>query len=127
LRILIVEDEPVVRLELESIVAEAGHRVVGGAANGAEAIRLAGTHLPDVILMDIVLAGDMDGIEAARIIHESLAIRCLFVSAVSAEERDSIDVARPFGVLLKPVVKKQLLDALDEISRQLGRAGERTP
>jgi CheY-like chemotaxis protein len=100
LLILIVEDEPVVRLELESIVTEAGHHVVGGAADAAEAIRLAGIHRPDVILMDIVLVGDMDGIEAARIIHDSLAIRSLFVSAVSADERDSIDVAHPFGVLL---------------------------
>jgi CheY-like chemotaxis protein len=121
LRILIVEDEPIVRLELESIVAGAGHQVVGSTATGAEAIHLAEAQRPDLILMDIALAGDMDGIEAARIIHDSLTIRSLFVSVLTAEHRDSIDVSHPFGILLKPVVAEQLLHALMEIARQLGK------
>jgi response regulator NasT len=127
LRILIIEDETLVRLELESIVAGAGHEVVGGAADGAEAIRLAEAQRPDVMLMDIALVGDMDGIETARIINDTLAIRCLFVSALTAEQRDSIDVAHPFGILLKPVVAEQLLHALEEIARQLGRPGSSAP
>ncbi|HZT46634.1 MAG TPA: response regulator [Hyphomicrobiaceae bacterium] len=122
MRILIVEDEPLIRLELERIVTDAGHEVVGGSATGAEAIRLAEAQRPDMVLMDIALDGDMDGIETARIIHDSLSIRSLFVSApLSTEQRDSVDITRPFGILLKPVVAEQLRHALEEIARRLGK------
>jgi CheY-like chemotaxis protein len=121
LRILIVEDEPLIRLDLESIVAGAGHAVVGSADTGAEAIRLAEEQRPDLVLMDIGLIGDMNGIDAATAINDRWAIRSLFVSALSAQHRDSIDAARPFGVMLKPVVAEQLVHALLEVARQLGK------
>ena len=88
LRILLIEDEPLARLELRNLVVAAGHDVVGEASTGSEALRLAGEHRPDVILMDISLLGDLDGIEAARMINDQLAIRSLFVSALVDECRD---------------------------------------
>jgi DNA-binding NarL/FixJ family response regulator len=122
LRILLIEDEPLARLELRNLVVAAGHDVVGEASTGSEALRLAGEHRPDVILMDISLLGDLDGIEAARMINDQLAIRSLFVSALVDECRDKVDAARPFGFLLKPVSGRQLMRALDEIARQLGKS-----
>jgi YesN/AraC family two-component response regulator len=94
LRVLIVEDEPLVRLELERIAASAGHHVVGGAATGEDAV-----------------------------IHERCSIRSLFVSATSGHLRDSADGARPFGFLLKPIAPERLVAALKEIARQLGKSG----
>jgi DNA-binding LytR/AlgR family response regulator len=119
---LIVEDEPLVRLELESIVASAGHHVVGAAATGEDAIRVAEERRPDVVLMDIALVGDVNGIEAAKMIHERCAIRSLFVSAISGHLRDSADGARPFGFLLKPIAPERLAAALEEIARQRGKS-----
>lgn len=121
LRVLLVEDEPVARLELLKMVAAAGHDVVGEASTGVDAIRLAHAQRPDVVLMDIGLIGDMDGIEAAQAIREHLAIRSLFVSALLGPVRDKVDAAKPFGFLLKPVTADQLVQALQEIARQLGK------
>ena len=123
MRIVIVEDEPLIRLELEGIVADAGHDVVGGAATGLDAIRVAEEQRPDLILMDIGLVGDMNGIDAAKAIHDRCAIRSLFVSAISVHLRDSADAARPFGFLLKPIAAERLVDALKEVARQLGKSG----
>lgn len=123
MRVLIVEDEPLIRLELECIVRGAGHDVVGGAATGPDAIRVAEEQRPDVVLMDIGLVGDMNGIEAAKTIHDRWAIRSLFVSPISAHFRDSADTARPFGFLLKPIAAERLVEALEEIARQLGKSG----
>lgn len=122
MRIVIVEDEPLIRLELEGIVGDAGHDVVGRAATGPDAILLAEEHRPDVVLMDIALVGDMNGIDAAKTIHDRCAIRSLFVSAISGHLRDSADAARPFGFLLKPIAAEQLVGALEEIARQLGKS-----
>jgi DNA-binding NarL/FixJ family response regulator len=120
LRILIVDDDPLCALDLEAIAADAGHEIVGRAANGEDAIRLAEQHRPNLVLMDILLAGDMNGVAAAQAIHDRWAIRSLFVSAESEHYRDSATAARPFGFLLKPVAPRQLLQALAEVARQLG-------
>ena len=121
MRILIVEDEPLIALDIEGIVTGAGHEAIGKVATGSDAIGLAEQQRPDVVLMDIGLAGDMNGIDAAKTILDRCAIRSLFVSAVSSQSRDGADVARPFGFLLKPVDAAQLTRALHEIARQLGK------
>ena len=55
-------------------------------------------------------------------INDQFAIRSLFVSALADRSRDAVDAARPFGFLLKPVSDRQLMRALDEIARQLGKS-----
>jgi DNA-binding NarL/FixJ family response regulator len=121
LRIMIVDDEPLIALDLEAVLADAGHEVVGHVVTGSDAIRLAEEHRPDLVLMDIILNGDMNGVAAAQAIYDRWAIRSLFVSADCAPYRDGAAPARPFGFLLKPVVPQQLLQALAEVTRQLGR------
>ena len=121
LRILIVEDEPLIALDLEDLAAEAGHEVVGRVANGTDAIGLAELHRPNLVLMDIGLAGEMDGVAAAKAIYDRWAIRSLFLSANSQHFRDTAAAAHPFGFLLKPVTPRQLLQALAEVARQLTR------
>jgi two-component system, response regulator PdtaR len=119
LRILIVEDELLIALDLKTIVAGAGHQVVGQARNGPDAIRLVEQQRPDLVLMDIKLAGDMDGVATAKAIYDRWSIRSLFLSANSAQYRDGAASARPFGFLLKPVAPHHLLQALDEVDKQL--------
>ena len=80
-RILIVEDERLIAIDLQRRLTRLGYTVVALAASGAEAIQEALALHPDVVLMDIRLQGDMDGVEAAQQIHASAAIPVVFMTA----------------------------------------------
>ncbi len=80
MKVLIVEDEALTAMHLEMLIEEFGHQVCAIAASAAEAISHAAAHLPDVALMDIRLANRSSGIDAAREIHTSHGIRCIFLS-----------------------------------------------
>ena len=102
-KILIVEDERIVAEDLREGLEELGHQVVGIAADGAKALALAREHRPDVVCMDIVIRGDLDGIEVAERIQEEMGISSVFMSAYS----DGAIIARakrarPAGYLVKP-------------------------
>jgi DNA-binding NarL/FixJ family response regulator len=112
-RVLIVDDEWLISMQLEQIVTAAGLEVVGIAADAAGAVALAGRERPDLVLMDIRLNGPVDGIEAAREIVDRFGIRSLFVSTHS----DPATVARggtvtPAGWLPKPFTEAELLRAV---------------
>ena len=79
--ILLVEDDFLVGMEMESGLAEAGYAVAGIAATAEEAVDLAASHRPALVVMDIRLAGERDGIDAALEIFRTLGIRSLFASA----------------------------------------------
>ena len=80
-RVLVVEDENFVAAEMEQWLVEAGHEVVGVVSSAEAAIDLAEQSLPDIVIMDIRLAGSKDGVYAAQQIYTSLGIRSLFSSA----------------------------------------------
>ena len=80
-RILIVEDERLIAIDLQRRLTRLGYTVVALAASGAEAIQQALALHPDVVLMDIRLQGNMDGVEAAQHIHASAAIPVVFMTA----------------------------------------------
>ena len=112
-RVLIVDDEWLISVQLEQMLTAAGFEVVGTAADAASAVALAGRERPDLVLMDIRLSGPVDGIEAAREILDRFGIRSLFVSAHS----DQATVARgraaqPAGWLPKPFTEAELLQAV---------------
>jgi two-component system, response regulator PdtaR len=118
-RILVVEDDYFVALTLEHTLTEAGYRVVAVAASGEEALDLAGRERPDLVLMDIRLAGAMDGIEAARVLRER-GFRSVFASAHSdAETRQRGAPAEPLDWLSKPFTDQQLLATVAEALRRL--------
>jgi len=103
LRILLVEDEIITAMDIKSDLFELGYEVPAVAASGAEAIRLTAELRPDLILMDITLAGAMSGIEAAEQIRLAQQIPVIFLTA----HLDSDTVARakraqPYGYLNKP-------------------------
>jgi len=86
-RILIVEDESIVQLDLQTRLRRLGYAVVGVAARGEEAVAKAAELVPDLVLMDVRLNGPMDGIEAARRIRSERLIPIVYVTAYA----DSFD------------------------------------
>jgi len=112
--ILIVEDEGVVSMEIQDRVKSLGFRVAGIVPSGARAVEMAEQHRPDLVLMDIVLRGDMDGIEAARQIQQKFNIPVVYLTAHSDEstlQRAKITV--PFGYVIKPFDERDLHIAIE--------------
>lgn len=121
LLLLIAEDEAMIALELESMVQELGHEVVGIARTADEAVRLAAMHRPDLVLMDIRLARG-DGIEAAIAIRARHDIPAVFMTAHSdAETRRRAMEAAPFDYLVKPIGRAEVEASLIRARSALGR------
>ncbi len=112
--ILIVEDEKIIALDLQRRLERFGYSVIGMASDGAEAIALAKDRLPDIILMDIMLAGSMDGIEAAKQIRAQLAIPVIFLTAYTDEKTlERAKEVEPSGYILKPFKERELYTTID--------------
>ena len=113
LRVVIAEDEAVVALDLQDVIRDAGGDVVGIAVRGEDAITLSAALRPDVVLMDVHLMGDLDGIEAARAIKSMRGIAVIFVTA-----HGDVDTLRrmfevvPTSPLIKPIAEAQLREAI---------------
>ncbi|MFP5515099.1 MAG: response regulator [Alphaproteobacteria bacterium] len=108
-RILIVEDDRIVARDIQHQLSRMGHVVVGMSASGEEAVRLACSHQPDLVLMDIRLEGEMDGIEAARQIRDAQRIPVVFLTAYANDEVvQRASLTEPFGYLLKPFEEPQM-------------------
>ncbi|TWA79621.1 PAS domain S-box-containing protein [Azospirillum brasilense] len=108
-RILIVEDDRIVARDIQHQVSRMGHVVVGLSTSGEEAVRLAVHHQPDLVLMDIRLDGEMDGIEAARRIREAQRIPVVFLTAYANDDVvERASRTEPFGYLLKPLEEPQM-------------------
>jgi response regulator NasT len=101
-RVLIAEDETIIRLDLRTQLEDAGHVVAGEARDGAEAVELARTLRPDVVLLDVKMP-KLDGIEAARRIRSERAVPIVMITAYGENElvRRAAD-AGAYGYLLKP-------------------------
>lgn len=118
LRVLVVEDETLLSLSLESMLEDWGHDQVGSVADGAEAVRLARELCPDLVLMDINLAGEMDGVTAAAEIRAFCDARIVFMTAYSAD-----DLATRPGVAGCEVLHKPFSPA--RLQHILAAAGDR--
>jgi PAS domain S-box-containing protein len=108
-KMLIVEDDRIISLGLRNFLGRMGYRVVGVASSGDEALELAGKARPDLALMDIVLKGPMDGIEAATRIKTLYGTPSIFLTAYTDKGRvERIKAAQPFGYILKPFQEREL-------------------
>jgi PAS domain S-box-containing protein len=108
-KILIVEDEIIVAWDIKENLEKSGHTVVNLALSGAEAIRSATTDKPDLVLMDIHLAGDMDGIAAGDEIYHRLKIPVVYLTAHADEfTLDRATQTDPFGYIVKPFQSQSL-------------------
>jgi DNA-binding NarL/FixJ family response regulator len=103
-RVLIVEDDRLVALDLETMLREFGFTPCCTAHSAEEALRMASHHVPDLVLMDIRLEGDSDGVAAAWRLREQLGIRVVYLTANS--DPATVERAKhtePYGYLLKPI------------------------
>lgn len=108
-RIMIVEDEALVARDISSRLQQMGYEIAGSAERGNTAIELALQLRPDLILMDINLRDDIDGIEAAAIIHQSFDVPIIFCTAYSNDETLArAKITDPYGYILKPFDNREL-------------------
>jgi PAS domain S-box-containing protein len=113
-RILVVEDDRVVARDIQQQLTRIGHTVAGSTAMGEEALALALETRPDLVLMDIRLEGEMDGIDAAQQIRETCQIPVIFLTAYADDETvGRASRTEPFGYLLKPFEDSQLRTVIE--------------
>jgi response regulator NasT len=120
-RVVIAEDEAIIRLDLKEILEEEGYDVVGETARGDEAVDMVRKHHPDLAILDIKMPG-MDGLTAAKEITGERLAAVLILTAFS--QRDLIDKAREAGALAYLVKPFQKSDLLPAIEMALGRFAE---
>jgi response regulator NasT len=112
MRILVAEDETIIRLDLRALLERAGFDVIAEAKDGEEAVALAREHQPDLAIMDVKMPR-LDGIEAARRILDERPIPIVMLTAYGQEELVSRAVeAGVFGYLVKPFREQDLLPAI---------------
>src|SRR5210317_1703313 len=108
-RVFIVEDEVLVARDIKSRLEKLGYRVIGTAARGDDAVARILADQPDLILMDINLKGEMDGIEAADRIRAKADLPIIFCTAYSNDETLArAKVTVPYGYVLKPFDDREL-------------------
>lgn len=113
-RILVVEDEAIVALSLKDKLEALGYKVVGIVSTGEEAVSLAGETLPSLVLMDIKLRGEMDGVVAAKKIRENFGLPVIYLTAFGNQDiMDRAKVTEPFGYILKPFHERELHIAIE--------------
>jgi two-component system, response regulator PdtaR len=114
-RVVIAEDEAIIRLDLKEILQDEGYDVVGETGRGDEVVDLVRTHQPDLVILDVKMPGS-DGLEAARDVRElGQHVAVLILTAFS--QRNLIDEARDAGViayLVKPFQRIELIPAIEQ-------------
>ncbi|MFC1669350.1 response regulator [Spirochaetota bacterium] len=114
-KILVAEDETINALYIKKILTGNGYDVVGPVLSGEEAIRLNEETCPDLILMDILLGGEMDGIESVKKIKSHSKVPVIYISAQS--DGDILERARatePHGFIMKPISKHKLFSLIEK-------------
>jgi len=112
-RIIIADDEPIIRMDLKEMLTNLGYLVVGEAGDGRSVVNMARELRPDLVIMDIKMP-DMDGIEAARILTQEEIAPVIFLTAYS--QKELVDQAKEAGVvayLVKPFRESDLAPAIE--------------
>jgi two-component system, response regulator PdtaR len=119
-RVLLVEDDYLMAIDVEAGLTEAGFVVVGVAATAEEAVALAKSERPALAIMDVRLAGIRDGIDAAIDIFLQTGIRCIFATAFhDPDTRARAEASRPIAWLQKPYVSSSLIVVIRTALSQL--------
>src|SRR6056297_3741618 len=131
-RILLVEDESIVAMDMERRLSGLGYTVIEHVLSGEAAVRKAKNENPDLILMDIHLKGEMDGIEAAEHIKNELGTPVIYITAYSDETTLArAKVTEPYGYILKPFQEREIYSTIEmalykyEIEQELVTAKEK--
>ena len=119
--IVVVDDEVVIAMGLKERLAAMGYDVIGLAHSGDEAVEKAMNLRPDLILMDIMIPGDLDGIQVAEKVKTKLDIPVIFLTAYSEDKTiDRAKQAEPYGYIVKPFQDRELKAAIEYILSQTG-------
>jgi PAS domain S-box-containing protein/putative nucleotidyltransferase with HDIG domain len=114
IRILIVEDENLVARDIENMAVSQGYEVCGLASTGDQAIKMAAESQPDLVLMDVIIRGSLDGISAAEKIWEAYRIPVIYVTAFADEHTlKRAKITETFGYILKPFDERELKIAIE--------------
>ncbi|HEX7468021.1 MAG TPA: response regulator, partial [Methanobacterium sp.] len=112
--ILIVEDEIIIAADLKVRLENLGYNIFGISATGNDAIRKTGETHPDLVLMDIMLKGDMDGIDTAQKIRDLYDIPVIYLTAYFDDEiLNRAKITEPFGYILKPFEDMRIQSAVE--------------
>jgi len=113
-KILVVDDEAIITMQLEERLSTMGYAVIGMAASGEEAVEKARRLQPDLVLMDIVMPGRMNGIDAAEIIITDLQIPVIFVTSYADDKIiEKAKHVQPSGYIVKPFNELEVKAAIE--------------
>lgn len=125
--VLVVEDESIVSKDIQLSLKKLGYNVVGAADTALKAIELAEEHKPDIILMDIMLKGDLTGIDAADRIRKQLFIPVIFLTAYADESTlTKAKVTEPYGYIIKPFKEIDLHTSIEMALYKYGKEREKS-
>jgi len=114
IKVLIVEDEVIVAKDIGDTLLSLGYSITGTAASGEEAVELTESTAPDIVLMDIMLEGELDGTEASEIIRLRFNIPVIFLTAYSNEKTlQRAKTTNPYGYILKPFQETDLYTTIE--------------
>jgi DNA-binding LytR/AlgR family response regulator len=123
--ILVVEDESIVSKDIQQSLKKLGYNIVGAASTGEKAIEIANETKPDLVLMDIMLKGDMSGIETAEKIKETLSIPVIYLTAYADENTlAKAKVTEPYGYIIKPFKEIDLHTSIEMALYKHGKEQE---
>jgi len=113
-KVLIVEDEGIAALDIQNRLKRLGYTASDIVPSGEEAVKIASETSPDLVLMDIMLSGKIDGVTAAEQIHSSLDIPIIYLTAYADEATlQRAKITEPYGYIVKPFKEKDLHIAID--------------
>jgi two-component system, response regulator PdtaR len=119
-RLLVVEDDYLLSLDIETALVSAGFEVVGNVKTAQQAVKIAAAEHPALAIVDIRLDGKHDGIDAAVVMFKAYGVRCIFATAYAdPQARMRATGAAPLGWLDKPFSMDALLDAVDRALNNL--------
>lgn len=126
-RILVVEDEHIVAMGIKRMLKSLGYTVTGVASSGEDAIGKVESTFPDIVLMDIMLKGDMDGVEAAKEIRERFDVPVVYLTAYSDNKiLERVKRTEPFGYIIKPFDEKDLYSSIEVALHKYRKEKEKT-
>ena len=114
-RILVVEDEGITAFHMQSILEEEGYEITSTAMTGEQALEFVEQVQPELVLLDIKLAGELNGIETGRQLRASYPhMRLIYITSYSQQDiRAQADETNPSGYLIKPITKDELFNAIN--------------
>lgn len=114
MRILIVEDESIIAADLEMTLLANDYEVAGIAYDSTRALDMISSRKPDLVLLDISIKGNLNGIQIGQILHENHNIPFIFVTSYSSKEvLDSAKVTMPYGYIVKPFNDRDIISSIE--------------